>query len=397
MAKKKKQLLILLIALGVVVLLLIGLAVWNRHSAKQTAAAETAATIHVTTVTDPVQIRFRSGENTLSFTKQDNRWTVDGNKKFPLDSTYLEKIVTTLSGLTADRKLKIADKLSAYGLKNPREWVTVTDKKGTAATLYLGNAIGEDYYAMLKDGKTIYTIPNELATDIGYDLYGMAKLNAFPALSVTNTKAVTINGKMKSTLTVQAAPAKRSSSSSSSSSTSADTSAASSAAGTAGSESKEYNWLLTGKVDVTKEAYLTALRTEMDSITFAKLADFQPSRKKLTGYGLTDPAATLTVRYLDSVNKNRKVTLLIGKKHADSDGTKYYYAALKGSEDQVYLIKADGLKQILACAKKGYAKASASYKPTDTTADNSTAASAAGTTPVPGTTSSADGSATAED
>lgn len=395
MAKKKKQLLILLIALGVVVILLIGMAIWNWYSAKQTAAAESAATIHVTTVTDPVQISFCSGKNTLSFTKKNNSWTVDDNKDFPLDSTYLEKIVTTLSSLTADRKLEIKDKLSAYGLKNPKEWVTVTDKKGNSATLYLGNTTGEDYYAMLKDGKNIYTISSDLATNIGYDLYGMAKLDTFPALSESNIKTVTINGKLKSKLTVQEAASDDSSgdssADSSATSSTADTSASSSAAGTSGSESKEYNWFLSGEVDVTKEAYLTALRTEIDSITFTKLADFQPSQKDLKGYGLTNPNATLTVSYLDSNNKNQKVTLLIGNKYTDSDGTKYYYAALKGSEDQVYLIKADGLKQILASAKKGYAKAAATYKETDTTTDtSSTATSTADTSSTTDTATTTD-------
>lgn len=45
MARKKKQLMVLLITLGVAVLLLAGLLIWNWYSGKQQAAAEEAALV----------------------------------------------------------------------------------------------------------------------------------------------------------------------------------------------------------------------------------------------------------------------------------------------------------------------------------------------------------------
>ena len=321
MAKKKKQLLLLLIVLGVVVLLLVGLLIWNWYSDKRQAAAEEAALIHVTTVEDPVQLTYCNGTDTLSFTKEDDTWKSDDTPGFPLDSTYLETIVTTLSELTADRKLDVVDELDAYGLEEPERWITVTDEDGASATLYLGNATGEsNTYAMVgEDKNTIYTISSDLMNNIGYDLYGMAKLAEFPALSSSNTKTVTISGKM------------------------------------------ENNWYLSGEVDVTKEAYLTALRTELGSITFAKLFDFQPTEQEIKGYGLADPIATLTVEYLDSDDQRQTATLLIGSAYKDADGTKYYYAMLKGNDDEVYLISQDSVKQIVAAAESGYAQASEDY------------------------------------
>ncbi len=359
MAKKKKQLLILFIALGVVVVLLVGLVIWNWYSAKQKAAAEEAAVIHVTTVEDPVQLTFCNGKDTLSFAKKDDAWTSQDNPEFPLDSTFVETIVTTLADLTADRQLDIVDELSAYGLKDAKEWVTITDESGDSATLYLGNTTGEsDYYAMLKGGETIYTIPADLVNDIAYDLYGMAKLAEFPVLSSSNTQTVTISGKMKSTLTVEAAEGDSGSDAEDSASSGGDSSAE-------GTKTQDYNWYLSGEVDVTKEAYLTALRTEIDSIAFAKLFDFQPDKGDWKGYGLQSPTATLTVQYLDSDSKSQTVTLLIGSTYTDSDGTKYYYAMLKGDEEAVYLIKEESVQQTVAAAKDGYAKASADYQETD--------------------------------
>lgn len=354
MAKKKKQLLTLLIALGVAVLLLVGMLLWNWYSDKQKAAEEEASLIRVTTVEEPVKLTYCNGTDTLTFTKEDNNWVSEDVPSFPLDSTYVENIAATLADLTAGRALDVVDELSAYGLKNPKQWITVTNKDGESATLYLGSTTGEsNTYAMVgKDGETIYTISSDLVNNIGYDLYGMAKLAKFPALSSSNTKTITISGKMKSALTVKEVE--------SDAEDEEETSSAGSSA--EGEETKEYNWYLSGDVDVTKEAYLTALRTEIDSIAFSSLHDFQPSEKERKGYGLTDPTATLTVEYLDEDDKQQTVTLLIGSDYTDADGTAYYYAMLKGNDDEVYLISQDSIKQTVAAAKRGYAQASADYQ-----------------------------------
>lgn len=355
MARKKKQLMVLLITLGVAVLLLAGLLIWNWYSGKQQAAAEEAALVHVTTVEDPVQLTYCNGTDTLAFTKEGDDWKSKDTPDFPLDSTFLETIVTALADLTADRELDIVDELSAYGLEDAKSWITVTDEDGKEATLCLGNTTGEsDYYAMLKGGDTIYTIPGDLVTDISYDLYGLAKLAEFPALSSSNTRQVTIQGKLKSTLTVEEAESGTDSEADSSEASSADSSAE-------GTDTKEYNWYLSGDVDVTKEAYLTALRTEIDSIAFSRLYDFQPSAKALKRCGLSDPAAALTVEYLDSEEERQTVTLLLGASYTDEAGTEYRYAMLRGSEDEVYLVTADSVRQTLAAAEHGYAQASADY------------------------------------
>lgn len=361
MAKKKKQLLTLLIALGVAVLLLVGLLLWNWYSDKQKAAAEEAALIHVTTVEDPVKLTYCNGTDTLSFTKEDDTWKSGDVPDFPLDSTYVENIATTLADLTADRELDVMDELSAYGLEDPEQWVTVTDEDGASATLYLGNTTGESKtYAMVgKDGETIYTISSDLVNNIGYDLYGMASLAEFPALSSSNTKKVTISGKMKSTLVVKEVESDKEDEDGEEETSSADSSAE-------GEETKEYNWYLSGDVDVTKEAYLTALRTEIDSIVFSSLHDFQPSEEELKGYGLTDPAATLTVQYLDDDDEQQTVTLHIGSEYTDADGTAYYYTMLKGHDDEVYLIPQDSIQQTVAAAQSGYAQASADYEEAET-------------------------------
>ena len=116
---------------------------------------------------------------------------------------------------------------------------------------------------------------------------------------------------------------------------------------------------MTGEVDVTEEAYLSALRTEVTGLSFDSLADFQP--QNLKQYGLDDPTAVLKMVYQDDSNRKQTVTLELGKTTKDSDGTECRYATLNGDKTEVYRISVSKVEQILAGAKKGYAKASADY------------------------------------
>ena len=78
-------------------------------------------------------------------------------------------------------------------------------------------------------------------------------------------------------------------------------------------------------------------------------------------YGLDDPTAVLKMVYQDDSNRKQTVTLELGKTTKDSDGTECRYATLNGDKTEVYRISVSKVEQILAGAKKGYAKASAEY------------------------------------
>ena len=66
---------VLLITLGVAVLLLAGLLIWNWYSGKQQAAGrEEAALVHVTTVEDPVQLTYCNGKTPWPLRKEGDDW-----------------------------------------------------------------------------------------------------------------------------------------------------------------------------------------------------------------------------------------------------------------------------------------------------------------------------------
>ena len=175
----------------------------------------------------------------------------------------------------------------------------------------------------------------------------------FPTLSSSNLQSVTLEGKLTSKLEIRGVEVE----SEDTGDSSADASASSSAEAT--EPEVEYHWYLTGEVDVTEEAYLSALRTEVTGLSFDSLADFQP--QNLKQYGLDDPTAVLKMVYQDDSNRKQTVTLELGKTTKDSDGTECRYATLNGDKTEVYRISVSKVEQILEGAKKGYAKASADY------------------------------------
>lgn len=353
MAKKKRQLRLLLLLLAVAVALFVAAFCWNRWQTAQEEAEAEAAVIHVDLVEEPTKLRYSNGTDTITFEKSGESWVSAEETDFPVNSDTVDTFVDTLTSLTAEREISVKDDLSAYGLEKPKQWVELTDKEGNSATLYLGSASGELYYAQKKDGETIYTISSDVQSQLSQDLYAWASLAQFPTLSSSNLQSVTLEGKLTSKLEIRGVEVE----SEDTGDSSADASASSSAEAT--EPEVEYHWYLTGEVDVTEEAYLSALRTEVNGLSFDSLADFQP--QNLKQYGLDDPTAVLKMVYQDDSNRKQTVTLELGKTTKDSDGTECRYATLNGDKTEVYRISVSKVEQILAGAKKGYAKASADY------------------------------------
>lgn len=348
MAKKKRQLWVLSLLLVVAVVLLAAVLLWNRYRTAQETAQAEAAVIHVELVEEHAVLRYCNGTDTLSFEKNGENWRSTDQPDFPLDSSTIQSLTEMLSALTAEREVDIADNLAAYGLKEPKQWVEVTDKEGNSATLYLGTASGETYFAQVKGGEKIYTVSGDVKEALDQTLYDLASLAQLPTLSSNNLNQVTLTGRLTSRLEIRGEEVEvEEDGDSADGSTSAE----------AQEPEVEYHWYLTGEVDVTQEAYLSALRSELTSLTFDSLAVFQP--KDVSEYGLDQPVAAVKITYQEDGRK-QNVTLELGKT-TKADGIEYRYAMLDGNQDEVYRIAADKVEQILACAQKGYAQASVDY------------------------------------
>ena len=102
-----------------------------------------------------------------------------------------------ITGLTAVRKLSDPDEKSDYGLDSPDYTVTYTAKDGTKGTIQIGNAAGDNYYAMIEDSDAVYTISDTLVSDLVFDLSSLTENDTLPSISSGNLKKVEVtqNGK----------------------------------------------------------------------------------------------------------------------------------------------------------------------------------------------------------
>ena len=58
---------------------------------------------------------------------------------------------------------------------SPDYTVTYAAKDGTKGTIQIGNAAGDNYYAMIEDSDAVYTISGTLVSDLVFDLSSLTE------------------------------------------------------------------------------------------------------------------------------------------------------------------------------------------------------------------------------
>ena len=133
----------------------------------------------------------------MSFTKEKGEWVYDEDDGVRLNQSTIKSTAKEITGLTAVRKLSDPDEKSDYGLDSPDYTVTYTAKDGTKGTIQIGNAAGDNYYAMIEDSDAVYTISGTLVSDLVFDLSSLTENDTLPSISSGNLKKVEVtqNGK----------------------------------------------------------------------------------------------------------------------------------------------------------------------------------------------------------
>lgn len=167
--KKYKSMIILLAVLVVFV----GLYFVMQGISKKQAEKELEEDILVTNMQELAKLQYTDGETTLSFVKENGVWYVESDKEFALDSAKVDEIENMLVDVMADRQLKGADELAAYGLETPAYTVTMKDVNGKETTLYIGNEVEANNYATTDDKTVVYTIGSTVADALEFDLSAM--------------------------------------------------------------------------------------------------------------------------------------------------------------------------------------------------------------------------------
>lgn len=195
--KQKKTMRIMVIVLAVLLALYGGLKSWNSHSEKQKKAKEDKEKVSLVDVKSLKSFAYESGGSKMSFTKDDGEWVYDEDDGVRLNQSTIKSTAKEITGLTAVRKLSDPDEKADYGLDSPDYTVTYTAKDGIKGTIQIGNAAGDNYYAMIEDSDAVYTISGTLVSDLVFDLSSLTENDTMPSISSGNLKKVEVtqNGK----------------------------------------------------------------------------------------------------------------------------------------------------------------------------------------------------------
>ena len=164
--KKYKSMVILLAVFVVVFTLYFVMKAVNENQGDN----DVEETIMVTDFDSLVSLEYTNGETTMSFVKEEGAWTVKDNDEITLDSDSVDSIASTLSQVAAVRVLEGADELSSYGLDEPAYTITMESESGVTMTLYIGDAVEENYYASTNDKVVVYTIGSSAVTNLEFDI-----------------------------------------------------------------------------------------------------------------------------------------------------------------------------------------------------------------------------------
>lgn len=330
MNRKQKRTLLLLAA-AAAVLLAVLLAVRAANSRRQQQEAEAAAAAAASgVITDPAasyrELSYFNGTATLSFAlDEDGNWYWKDDADFPLDQSYLTKMVNTLSALKPQQTITEGDTLEAYGLAEPGRTLTAIAGNGMTTTLALGNTTtdGDSYYMLMNGAQTpVYIISDELAREMDVSIYDMCVLPELSLPSEDQLTSVNISGAADVTLTA--------------------------IRGEAGEDGKTPVTWRSGGANVTDDEQVRSILDQILSLKLDGCADYRPSDGAASLCGFDEPDAVVTVRYT-SGGAVETLTLTVGARLLDGDGR---YVRVNDDET-IYRMSADRLDAVMRAAANG--------------------------------------------
>lgn len=291
-------------------------------------AEETVYTTIFTVDTDTVtQISWDYSEY-LSFTKEGDTWVYDEDAAFPLEETFVDTMLATVKEITSSKTIEAVENWDQYTLEVPICEVTVTSGD-TAQTIKIGqeSSLGGERYVSVGDGNA-YLVDSGILDAFSYGLYDVLKPEAIPNMTdVYGMEYRSTNGSYEITRMENSGLA----------------------------YSDDYVWFLEGKpLDTELTQRLLQYMTDM---SWEECVNY--NAEDLSKYGLDEPAAAITMRYLETVTtatnetdedgntvyetqENEKTyTLEIGAEAKDG-----YYARIQGSR-MIYRIAASAAETLL--------------------------------------------------
>jgi len=307
--KRKKKMLLLLACL----VLLVGLTLAvTRLNPGDAGTAQPEADLETVFSLDPASVTALSWSYSedLAFHREGESWVYTADPRFPLDQSFIQKILEKLADVTSSRTIEGVENMDEYGLQVPVCEISVT-ANGTEYQLGIGleSGLGGMRYFSNGDGK-VYMVNAAVLSVFKYGLYDLLTLEEIPYMGKFTGLSVEA-GEKSYTIEKDAE------------------------SGRAYADS--YVWFM-GDKTLDNELTETFIGGVAD-VTWENCVNYYA--EDLSEYGLEEPAATVTLYYDETETTEEGEELLHPKTFKlhlgdETDGGRY--ACLPGSR-MVYTVK----------------------------------------------------------
>ena len=223
---------------------------------------------------DVQSIKFVIDKKEVTFEKNNDEWVKSDERDFPVDQDKLIEAIGSLNNVEADRVLDNVTDTTEYGLDDPTNTITITDKDGKETVRHVGmeNASTSQYYVENgEDESKIYVVADSVFQPFMKTLYDYAKAGTFPVIDSSTVSNVTVDENDDSyTLT------------------------------------KDDNtglWNIQDQDGAEKadSAKVSSLTSSIASIAYGSFVNY--NCKDLSEYGLDKPYGTITINYQEEVEE----------------------------------------------------------------------------------------------
>ena len=145
---------------------------------------------------DVHSIKFVIDKKEVTFEKNNDEWVKSDERDFPVDQDKLIEAIGSLNNVEADRVLDNVTDTTEYGLDDPTNTITITDKDGKETVLHVGmeNASTSQYYVENgEDESKIYVVADSVFQPFMKTLYDYAKAGTFPVIDSSTVSNVTVD------------------------------------------------------------------------------------------------------------------------------------------------------------------------------------------------------------
>lgn len=257
--KNGKKLLLLLLILAVLVGATAIAGAIGKNAAGQEDETRTVFSLNPETVTN---LGWDYSEK-VSFTAGEDGWVCDQDGAFPVDETYLDKMLEALTDVESTKTIENPENLDQYGLEIPVCVITVEDGQSHTLSIGLETAVGGQRYFSNGDGN-VYLVDGDIIEHFQYGLYDVLKHQTLPEIAqITGLTVALPDGGYEITREENSGLA----------------------------YSDDYVWFMDGKAldnDLTQ-----TLLDMVTNLNLSECVDYNAS--DLSRYGLDAPAVTATV------------------------------------------------------------------------------------------------------